>query len=48
MLEIPETGELPRTRRPAVVYGGSRSMQVGGVRLLGWREWPEGAAAKPK
>ena len=33
----------PRARRAAVVYGGSRSMEREGVRLLGWREWPEAA-----
>ena len=38
----------PRARRPAVVYGGSRAMEVDGVRLLGWREWPEAATGKPK
>ena len=32
-----------RVRRPAIVYGGNRTMQVEGVRLLGWREWPEAA-----
>jgi len=37
----------PRARRPAVVYGGSRSMELKGVRLLGWREWPEAASARP-
>ncbi len=37
----------PRARRPAVVYGGSRSMELDGVRLLGWREWPEAAGARP-
>lgn len=36
----------PRARRPTVVYGGSRSMEIEGVRLLGWREWPEGAAGR--
>ena len=37
----------PRARRAAVVYGGSRSMELDCVRLLGWREWPEAARAKP-
>ena len=35
----------PRARHPAVVYGGERAMQVEGVRLLGWRQWPEAAVA---
>jgi predicted AAA+ superfamily ATPase len=34
----------PRARRPTVVYGGNRSMQREGVRLLAWNEWPQGAA----
>jgi len=29
-----------RARRPTVVYGGARSMERGGVRLLPWGAWP--------
>jgi predicted AAA+ superfamily ATPase len=36
----------PRARRPTVVYGGDRSMDRDGVRLLGWREWPLAALGK--
>jgi len=32
-------------RGATVVYGGSRSMDRQGVRLLAWREWPQGALA---
>ncbi len=37
-----------RARNPVVVYGGGRSMQRAGVRLLAWNEWPRGALGKSR
>jgi hypothetical protein len=37
----------PRARHPTVVHGGNRAIEHGGVRLIGWREWPEAAGGRP-
>jgi predicted AAA+ superfamily ATPase len=36
----------PRARHATVVYGGNRSLEREGVRLLPWSEWPEGEAGR--
>jgi predicted AAA+ superfamily ATPase len=33
----------PRARHATVVYGGSRSMEREGLRLLAWTDWPQAA-----
>jgi hypothetical protein len=37
-----------KARMPTVVYGGGRSMERAGVRLLAWNDWPHAALGKSR